>query len=210
MREWLAAILLQVAQLGPWASVLFILIYIVGAVLLAPSFFLTVAAGAIFGVMRGSILVFIGASLGASAVYMLASPLGDSQWLARITRDRRVAAVRSAVAGEGVWLMFLLRLSPLIPFNILNYALALSGVRYRDFAVGFLGMIPAILMYTYYGKIVGDVAALAAGVAAPRGPEYYGFVAISLVAVVLSTTMIARAAKRAVEKQKAGLKLSEE
>jgi uncharacterized membrane protein YdjX (TVP38/TMEM64 family) len=66
-------------------------------------------------------------------------------------------------------------------------------------------MIPAILMYTYYGKVVGDVAALAAGVAPPRGPEYYVFVAVSLVAIVVSTTMIARAAKRAVEKQKSSL-----
>lgn len=205
MSEWLADIVLRITQLGPWAPVLFVLIYVVGTVLLAPSFFLTVAAGAMFGVWRGSIVVFIGASLGASSVYALVSPMAESRWLARITRDRRVAAVRNAVAGEGVWLMFLLRLSPLIPFNILNYTLALSGVRYRDFAFGFLGMIPAIFMYTYYGKVVGDVAALAAGVAPPRGPEYYALLAVSLVAIVISTTMIARAARRAVERQKVDL-----
>lgn len=205
MSEWLADIVLRITQLGPWAPVLFVLMYVVGTVLLAPSFFLTVAAGAMFGVWRGSIVVFIGASLGASSVYALVSPMAESRWLARITRDRRVAAVRNAVAGEGVWLMFLLRLSPLIPFNILNYALALSGVRYRDFAFGFLGMIPAIFMYTYYGKVVGDVAALAAGVAPPRGPEYYALLAVSLVAIVISTTMIARAARRAVERQKVDL-----
>ena len=74
--------------------------------------------------------------------------------------------------------MFLLRLSPLVPFNILNYALALSGVRYPDFAIALLGMIPAIVMYTYYGKVVGDVAALAAGVAPPRGPEYYALLIV--------------------------------
>ena len=205
MSEWLADIVLRITQLGPWAPVLFVLIYVVGTVLLAPSFFLTVAAGAMFGVWRGSIVVFIGASLGASSVYALVSPMAESRWLARITRDRRVAAVRNAVAGEGVWLMFLLRLSPLIPFNILNYTLALSAVRYRDFAFGFLGMIPAIFMYTYYGKVVGDFAALAAGVAPPRGPEYYALLAVSLVAIVISTTMIARAARRAVERQKVDL-----
>ena len=77
--------------------------------------------------------------------------------------------------------MFLLRLSPLVPYSILNYALALSGVRYVDFASRFLGMIPAILMYTYYGKVVGDVAALAAGVSPPRGPEYYVLLGVGLV-----------------------------
>ena len=65
--------------------------------------------------------------------------------------------------------MFLLRLSPLVPYNLLNYALALSGVAYRDYLLASVGMLPAIIMYTYYGKVVGDVAALAAGVAPPRG-----------------------------------------
>lgn len=200
--DWLAPVVLRLQDLGPWAPVLFVLIYIVAAVVLAPAFFLTVAAGAMFGVWRGSIVVFIGASLGASAVYALASPLSDSAFMRRLTRDSRVAAVRAAVNAEAVWLTFLLRLSPLIPYNILNYALVLSGVRYRDFALGFLGMIPAILMYTYYGKIVGDVAALAAGVAAPRGPEYYAMVVVGLIAIVISTTMITRAARRAIERQR--------
>ena len=90
-----------------------------------------------------------------------------------MTSDERVAAVRHAVAGGGVRIMFLLRLSPLVPYSVLNYALALSGVRYADFVVALLGMIPAIVLYTYYGKVVGDVAALAAGVSPPRGVEYY-------------------------------------
>lgn len=200
--DWLAPVVLRLQDLGPWAPVLFILVYIVAAVVLAPAFFLTVAAGAMFGVWRGAILVFVAASLGASAVYALAAPLADSRLMRRVTRDRRVAAVKSAVAAEAIWVTFLLRLSPLVPYNVLNYALVLSGVRYRDFAFGLLGMIPAILMYTYYGKVVGDVAQLAAGVAPPRGPEYYVMLVVGLIAIVLSTTMITRAARRAIERQR--------
>jgi uncharacterized membrane protein YdjX (TVP38/TMEM64 family) len=200
--DWLAPVVLRLQDLGPWAPVLFILLYIVAAVVLAPAFFLTVAAGAMFGVWRGAILVFVAASLGASAVYALAAPLADSRLMRRVTRDRRVAAVKSAVTAEAIWVTFLLRLSPLVPYNVLNYALVLSGVRYRDFAFGFLGMIPAILMYTYYGKVVGDVAQLAAGVAPPRGPEYYAMLIVGLIAIVLSTTMITRAARRAIERQR--------
>ena len=200
--DWLAPVVLQLTQLGPWAPVLFILLYVAAAVTLAPAFFLTVAAGAIFGVWWGSVIVFIGASLGASAVYALASPLGRSGWMQRMTADPRVAAVRTAVTGEGALVMFLLRLSPLVPYNILNFALALSGVRYRDFAIALLGMIPAILMYTYYGKVVGDVAALAAGVSPPRGPEYWVLLVVGLIAIVLSTLMITRAARRAIERQR--------
>jgi uncharacterized membrane protein YdjX (TVP38/TMEM64 family) len=200
--DWLAPVVLKLSQLGPWGAVLFILLYVAASVTLAPAFFLTVAAGAMFGVWRGTLIVFVGASLGASAVYVLGLPISRSRLMARVTRDRRVAAVRDAVAGQGAWVMFLLRLSPLVPFNVLNYALALSGVRYLDFAIALVGMIPAIVMYTYYGKVVGDVAALAAGVSPPRGPEYYVLLAVGLVAMIISTTMITRAARRAVERQR--------
>jgi uncharacterized membrane protein YdjX (TVP38/TMEM64 family) len=198
--DWLTPVVLRVVELGPWAPVLFVLIYIVAAVTLAPAFFLTVAGGAVFGVWQGSLLVFVGASLGASAVYALASPLASIRWMRRVTSDHRVAAVRNAVAGGGVRVMLLLRLSPLVPYSILNYALALSRVRYADFLVALLGMIPAIVLYTYYGKVVGDVAALAAGVSPPRGLEYYVLLAVGLVTVVVSTTMITRAARREMER----------
>jgi len=198
--DWLATVLLKVIELGPWAPVLFVLIYVAAAVTLAPAFFLTVAGGALFGVWQGSLLVFVGASLGSSAVYALASPLARTRWMRRVTRDQRVAAVRNAVAGGGVRIMLLLRLSPLVPYSILNYALALSGVRYADFVVALLGMIPAIILYTYYGKVVGDVAALAAGVSPPRGVEYYLLLGVGLVTVAVSTTMITRAARREMER----------
>lgn len=200
--DWLAPVVVRLADMGPWAAFLFVLLYIAAALTLAPAFLLTVAAGAMFGVPGGSVIVFIGASLGASAVYALASPLARSRFMQRVTRDPRVHAVQAAVAGQGAWVMFLLRLSPLVPYNLLNYALALSGVRYRDYLIALVGMIPAIIMYTYYGKVVGDVAALAAGVAPPRGPEYYALLLVGLVAVVVSTTMITRAARRTVERQR--------
>jgi uncharacterized membrane protein YdjX (TVP38/TMEM64 family) len=199
--DWLAPLVLKLADIGPWAPVLFTLLYIVAAVTLAPAFFLTVAAGAMFGVWRGTIIVFIAASLGASVVYVVGSRVATFTWMQRITHDPRVASVRAAIQGESLWIMFLLRLSPLVPYNVLNYALVLSGVRYADFAIAFLGMIPAIVMYTYYGKVVGDVAALAAGVSPPRGPEYYVLLGAGLIAIAVSTTMITRAARRAMERQ---------
>lgn len=201
--DWLAPVVLKLAEIGPWAPVLFTLLYIVAAVTLAPAFFLTVAAGAMFGVWRGSIIVFIAASLGASAVYAVGTRVARFGWMKRVTRDPRVAAVRAAIQGDSRWIMFLLRLSPLVPYNVLNYALVLSGVRYVDFAIALVGMIPAIIMYTYYGKVVGDVAALAAGVSPPRGPEYFVLLGVGLIAIAVSTTMITRAARRAMERQQA-------
>jgi uncharacterized membrane protein YdjX (TVP38/TMEM64 family) len=196
---WIESVVLALADLGPWGAVLFIVAYVVASVTLAPAFVLTFAAGAVFGLWRGTLLVYLGAVLGASSVFAIASPLAQSRVLRWLDRDPRVAAVRRAVAGEGTWVMFLLRLSPVIPFVLLNYALALAGVRYRDFLAASVGMLPAIVMYVYYGKVAGDVAKLAAGVAPPRGPEYYILLALGLVATVAATTVVTRAARKAMK-----------
>lgn len=205
--QWLAEIVLFIDDLGPWAPVLFIGLYVAAAITLAPAFLLTVAAGALWGVWSGSAIVFVGATLGASAAYAIARRLAEMRWMRWLSQDPRVASVRIAVAGEGAWIQFLLRLSPLVPFNLLNYALGFSGVQYRDFLVASVGMIPAIVMYTYYGKVVGDVAALAAGVAPPRGREYYVLLGVGLVATVVATTAITRAARRAMQLQNAAGKM---
>jgi uncharacterized membrane protein YdjX (TVP38/TMEM64 family) len=200
--DWLVPVIRQIADLGRWAPLIFIGIYIAASIVLAPAFVLTFAAGAIFGLWRGTLIVFIGAVLGSSAVYALAAPLARSRVLRWIDRDPRVAAARRAVVGRSAWIMFLLRLSPLVPYNFLNYALALSGVRYRDFLIASIGMIPAIVMYVYYGKVAGDVALLAAGVAPPRGPEYYVLLVVGLVSTVAATTMITRVARKAIAEAK--------
>jgi uncharacterized membrane protein YdjX (TVP38/TMEM64 family) len=197
LSEWIASVVSQLATLGAWGAVLFVGLYVIASVAMAPAFVLTFAAGAVWGLWRGSILVYIGAVLGASAVYFLAARLVRTRVITWIDREPRLAVVRRAVAEQGVWLMFLLRLSPLVPFVQLNYVLVLSGVRYRDFLIATLGMWPTIVMYVYYGKVVGDVAALAAGVAPPRGTEYYVMLVVGLVATIVASTMITRAAKKA-------------
>jgi uncharacterized membrane protein YdjX (TVP38/TMEM64 family) len=200
--DWLAPLIRQIAELGRWAPLLFIAVYIVASIVLAPAFLLTFSAGAIFGLWRGTLYVYIGAVLGSSAVYALAAPLARSRLLRWVDRDPRVAAARHAVVDRSAWIMFLLRLSPLVPYNFLNYARALSGVRYRDFLVASIGMIPAIVMYVYYGKVAGDVAVLAAGVGPQRGPEYYALLIVGLITTIAATTLITRAARKAVEEAK--------
>jgi uncharacterized membrane protein YdjX (TVP38/TMEM64 family) len=197
LSEWIGDVVSHLSTLGPWGAVLFVALYIVASVTMAPAFVLTFAAGAVWGLWRGSILVYVGAVLGASAVYFLAGRLVRSRVIAWLDREPRLAAVRRAVTEQGVWMMFLLRLSPLVPFVQLNYALVLSGVRYRDYLIATIGMWPTIIMYVYYGKVAGDVAALAAGVGPQHGAEYYVLVIVGLVATVVATTMVTRAARKA-------------
>jgi uncharacterized membrane protein YdjX (TVP38/TMEM64 family) len=206
--DWIAPLIRQLADLGGWGPVLFIVIYVLAAITLAPAFLLTFSAGAVFGLWRGTLLTFIGASLGASAVYAVAAPLARSRVLRWIDRDPRVAATRRAVVRDSAWIMFLLRLSPLVPYNLLNYALALSGVRFRDYLVALIGMVPAIIMYSYYGKVAGDVTRIAAGIAPARGMEYYVMMVVGLMATFAATHLIGRAAKKAMAEER-GLRVDE-
>ena len=197
--KWVGDLLVQVGQLGVWGPILFVLLYVAAAVTMAPAFVLSVAAGALFGVWRGSLLVWMTSSTLSSGVARAVTGTRFVKW---VMRDRRVEVVRRAVAHRSVWVQFLLRLSPIVPYVLLNYALGFSRVRIRDFLVACFGMIPTIVMYVYYGRVVGDVAKIAAGVAPPRGREYYVLLVVGLMATVVATMVITRAARRAIELQR--------
>jgi uncharacterized membrane protein YdjX (TVP38/TMEM64 family) len=95
-------------------------------------------------------------------------------------------------------------LSPVVSYVLLNYVLGISRVRFRDYLVGSIGMLPTITAYVYAGKIAGDLASLAGGAAAPRGPLWYASLALGLAATVAATALVARAARRAVETRATG------
>ena len=193
----------HVDALGPWAGpLLFIAAYVVASVLLVPGSVLTLLAGAVFGLALGVPVVFIAAVLGSSAAFAIARTLARDRVARWLARDARASAINDAVAGEGLKVVLLLRLSPLFPYSLLNYALGASGVRYRDFLLGSLGMLPATVLYTYYGKVIGDAAAIASGTAPPRGPEYYALLAMGLAATLAVTVVITRAAKRGLEQRR--------
>jgi uncharacterized membrane protein YdjX (TVP38/TMEM64 family) len=185
-----------IVERGPAAPVLFALIYVVATVLLVPGSLLTLAAGALFGIWRGTVIVLLAASAGACLAFLIARYLARERVAARVQRDARFAAIDRAIGRSGWKIVALLRLSPVFPFNLLNYALGLTSVRLRDYALACIAMLPGTLLYVYYGRVIGDVAALAAGARAPAGTTYYIFLAIGLLATIAATAWLARIAKR--------------
>jgi len=93
----------------------------------------------------------------------------------------------------------LLRLSPVFPFNLLNYALGLTKVRFGDYLIACIGMLPGSLLYVYYGALAGEVAALAGGEAPEKGAGYFALLAVGLVATIAVTTVVTRSARRALD-----------
>ena len=181
--------------LGPAA---FILGYIGATVAFIPGSVLTLAAGAIFGIGPGVVYVMTGATLGASTAFLLARYVARSAVEQRIAGNVKFAAVDRAVGREGFKIVLLLRLSPVFPFNLLNYGLGLTQVRLRDYVLASIGMLPGSFLYTYTGFLVGDVIRLAGGVGPERGPLYYVVVGLGLLAAVGVTLFVTRTAQRAI------------
>lgn len=185
--------------LGIWGPVVFVAGYAGATVAFVPGSVLTLAAGAIFGLVRGVAYVMVGATIGASLAFLVARYIARRAIEQRLQGNSRFAAIDRAVGREGRKIVFLLRLSPVFPFNLLNYALGLTNVRFVDYFIACLGMIPGSLLYIYYGKLAGDVAQLAGGAAVGRGPEYYAVLLLGLVATVVVTTIVTRTARRALQ-----------
>jgi len=186
-----------VDSLGPVGPLVFIAGYVLATVAFVPGSLLTLAAGAIFGLVEGVAYVFVAATLGASAAFLVARYLARTVVERRLRGNRRFAAIDRAVGARGRQLVFLLRLSPVFPFNLLNYALGLTDVRFVDYLIASTGMLPGTVLYVYYGKVAGDVATLAGGVQPEHGPGYYAVVLLGLLATLAATIVVTRAARRA-------------
>ena len=183
--------------LGALGPAVFVAGYALAVVALVPGSLLTLAGGAIFGLAAGTAWVFAGAFLGSALSFLVARYLARRTVERRLAGNPRFAAVDRAIGREGRKIVFLLRLSPLFPFSLLNYALGLTRVRLADYLLASLGMLPGTLLYVYYGKVLGDVAAVAAGAAVERGPEYWLALGLGLAATVAVTALVTRVARRA-------------
>jgi uncharacterized membrane protein YdjX (TVP38/TMEM64 family) len=185
--------------LGVWGPVVFILGYAVAVVAFVPGSLLTLAAGAIFGLVRGTVYVLIAATVGSAAAFLVSRYLARAAIERRLAHNARFAAIDRAVGAEGRKIVFLLRLSPVFPFTLLNYALGLTRVRFADYLVASIGMLPGTVLYVYYGKLAGDVAALAGGAAPEKGAGYYAVLGLGLAATIVVTTLVTRTARRALQ-----------
>lgn len=186
-----------VDSLGVWGPVVFVLGYAVATVAFVPGALVTLAAGAMFGLLEGTLYVFAGATLGASAAFLLGRYVARGAVERRLEGKERFRAIDGAVGRHGFKIVFLMRLSPVFPYNLLNYALGLTRVRFPDYLLACFGMIPGTFLYVYYGKLIGDVAAVAAGAEVERGWEYWAFLGAGAAATVLVTWFITRLARRA-------------
>lgn len=181
--------------LGWAAPLVFVIAYALAVVIAAPASLLTIAAGAVFGVLQGAVTVYIGAVLGSSAAFLVARYLARDAVARRIRKNQGFAAIDRAVGEQGLKIVFLLRLSPVFPFNLLNYALGLTRVSLADYLVGALGMIPGTFLYVYIGSLSADVAAASAADEVAIGKLILQ--GVGVLATLVVTLLVANIARRA-------------
>jgi uncharacterized membrane protein YdjX (TVP38/TMEM64 family) len=147
-----------VDRLGPWGPVVFILIYFVAPALLLPGLPLDLAAGIAFGPVWGTVYTAIGATGGACVAFLVARTIARD-WVEQRLPDR-LARIKAGVDREGWRFVAFTRLVPIIPFNLLNYALGLTRIRLVPYAIAsFVFMLPATAAYVYSGWVGGEAIA---------------------------------------------------
>jgi uncharacterized membrane protein YdjX (TVP38/TMEM64 family) len=196
-QELLRHALQWVESLGVVGGIAFVMIYVVATVAFLPGSILTLGAGIVFGVGLGSIYVFIGATLGAIAAFLVGRYLARGWISNKIEGNQKFAAIDKAVAREGFKIVLLTRLSPAFPFNLLNYAFGVTGVSLKDYALGSIGMIPGTVMYVYIGSLAGDLARIGTE-GQPTNPAIqWAIRIIGFIATVAVTVYVTRIARKA-------------
>ncbi len=178
----------QIEQLvsgsGPLGPLLFIAVYALLTVLFVPGSVSTLAAGAVFGPILGTGLTAIGATLGATAAFMIARKGGRARVRGR--GGARIERVDVWLSGRGFLAVLYARLVPAVPFNAFNYAAGLTGISLRDYVAGTaIGILPGTFAFVVLGDALGD----------PGSPRFVGAVAM-VVALAVAAPLIDRAHRR--------------
>src|SRR6266436_3669547 len=205
VQYWLRIFNDWVGQMGVAGVFIFIGVYAVATVLLAPGAILTIGAGFAFGFWKGFVAVSAGATLGASLAFLVGRLIARDKVEAIAKRNKTFRNIDNAIGKQGAKLIFLLRLSPVIPFNLSNYFYGLTGVKFWSYVLAsWIGMMPGTFLYVYTGAAgKAAVAAAASGEAMKRGWQYWTFTGVGLAATVIVTIWVTKIARDALRETKA-------
>ncbi len=187
----------HIRNMGSFGALIFACVYVLATVSFIPGSLLTLGSGAIFGIWIGSLVVSAGSTLGAAAAFLIGRYFARDWVSKKIAGNQKFKAIDDAVAADGFKMVMLIRLSPIFPFNLINYAFGLTKVHFKDYLLAsWIGMMPGTVMYVYLGSVAGDLASLGAkhGSKTPAEWMIYGVGLMATIAVSVYVTRIARKA----------------
>jgi uncharacterized membrane protein YdjX (TVP38/TMEM64 family) len=184
---------------SPLGVVLFIPLYALWVTLLLPGVWASMLAGALYGTWLGSLVVFVGASVGALVVFLLGRTWLRGWALRRLEAAPKLRAVEQAVSREGLRLVLLTRLSPAFPFSLLNLAYGLSEVSLRDYTIGLVGIVPGTILFCGLGALAGDVARFQEVLSGQADPLTWAVRLLGLGATLAVVWLVNRVARAALQ-----------
>jgi uncharacterized membrane protein YdjX (TVP38/TMEM64 family) len=201
VRDWLTNFNDWVGQMGAVGIFIFIAVYAAATVLLAPGSILTIGAGFAFGLWKGFLAVSGGATLGAALAFLVARFIAREKVEVIAQRNEKFRKIDNAIGREGAKLIFLLRLSPVIPFNVSNNFYGLTAVRFWPYVLAsWIGTMPGTFLYIYIGTAGrAAVSAAAGGEAVRHGWQYWAFLSVGLIATVFVTIWVTKIARVALK-----------
>ncbi len=186
-----------IGSLGWAAPLTYVAIYILGTVAFLPGSVLTIGAGILFG-LWGIPVVSVGATIGASLAFLIARYLAREKIAAWAEGNARFQAIDKAVGAQGGKLIGLLRLSPVIPFNVSNYFYGLTRVGFWPYVLAtWAGTLPGTCLYVYLGA--AGKAGLGGGHKS-HSPLEYVLLGVGLLATIVVTVIVTGIARKALEK----------
>jgi len=205
LKDWAVLALGWIDGLGFYGYLVFVLLYFSFTVLFIPGFILTVGGGAVFGIWGGFAAVSLGSTAGAAAAFLLGRSFARGMIEEKVADNKKFAAVDRAVGRQGWKIVFLTRLSPIFPFNLVNYAYGLTKIRFSHYVLAsWIGMMPGTFVYVYIGALLGDVARVATGEKAETGLLEIALQVVGLLAAFAVTVYVTRLAQKAL-KEEAGV-----
>ena len=182
--------------MGTSGHALFVAIFAVVTLAFVPAWILALAAGAAFPYGTAVGLCLAGSTSGSVLCFLAARHLVREAVERRLAASPRLAALDDAFAHHGTLVVFLLRLSPVVPYNLLNYLLGVTRVRLRDVLAGAVGMIPATFLFVGVGRTMADVGEAAVG-ERTRSTAEWALVGVGVAATLAVTFLLARTSSRA-------------
>ncbi len=180
-------------------AVLFVPLYAIWVTLLLPGVWASMLAGALYGTWLGTLLVFIGACIGAEVAFLLGRTFLRNWVQQRLNAMPKLQIVQKAVSQSGLKLVFLTRLSPAFPFSLLNFVYGLTEVSVLDYSIGLLGILPGTILFCGLGEIAGDVAQFGDVLDSRSGGSFSVLRFVSLVATLSVVWLVSRSVRRVLQ-----------
>jgi uncharacterized membrane protein YdjX (TVP38/TMEM64 family) len=199
---WTQDLMLRIDRLGFWAPLVFGLAYATATVLMFPASVLTIAAGAAFGLLIGTVTVSLASTIGATLAFLIARYLVRCRAAQQLKQYPQFEAIDQAISKESWKIVALLRLSPLVPFSLQNYLYGLTAIRLWPYVLtSWIAMLPGTFMYVYLGYIGQLSLAAASQGKIQQEPLQWSLLIVGFLATIAVSWYVAQLARKAIQKR---------